>query len=66
MVVCSFAVSFSERQLITPEYPLVLKVAHTHAGYGKMRIQNSEQFADARSLVAVHDDYSTVEPFIDW
>mmetsp|Transcript_18103 Transcript_18103/g.45954 ORF Transcript_18103/g.45954 Transcript_18103/m.45954 type:complete len:412 (-) Transcript_18103:114-1349(-) len=52
--------------LITPDPPFVAKMAHCHAGYGKMKVDDQKQFEDLRSLVAVHGDYVTVEPFIDW
>jgi len=57
--------SFRE-MLITPEYPIVGKVGHAHAGYGKIKIKDSNEFHDFRSLCALHGDYVTVEPFIDW
>ncbi|ELR10890.1 Synapsin, ATP binding domain containing protein [Acanthamoeba castellanii str. Neff] len=52
--------------LITPDFPIVGKVGHAHAGYGKAKLNDSEAFADFRSLCALHGDYVTVEPFIDW
>ncbi|KAH3761572.1 synapsin II [Pelomyxa schiedti] len=50
---------------ITPSYPLVIKVAHPHAGYGKMRVENSQDFMDLGGIVAIRNDYCTAEPLID-
>jgi len=52
--------------VITPDYPLVAKVGAVHAGYGKIKCDNSRQFADFKSVVALHGDYITAEPFIEW
>jgi len=52
--------------LMTPDYPFVAKVAHVHAGYGKLKVENSTQFQDLRGLIAIHDDYVSVEQFIEW
>jgi hypothetical protein len=52
--------------LITPDLPFVVKVGGAHAGYGKIKITSSPMFDDVRSIVALHGDYSTAEPFIDW
>jgi len=52
--------------IITPDLPFVCKVAHTHAGYGKMKFENATQFADFRGLIAIHNDYVTAEPYIKW
>jgi len=52
--------------VITPSYPIICKVGHTHAGYGKMKFENAGDFADFRGLVAIHEDYVTAEPFIQW
>jgi len=52
--------------VITPDYPIVTKVGAVHAGYGKMKCENSRQFADFKSLCALHGDYVTAEPFIEW
>jgi len=52
--------------VITPDYPLVAKVGAVHAGYGKIKCDNSRQFSDFKSICALHGDYVTVEPFIEW
>jgi hypothetical protein len=43
-----------------------VQIGHAHAGYGKIKIDNGEVFSDVRSVVALHNDYVTCEPFIDW
>jgi glutathione synthase/RimK-type ligase-like ATP-grasp enzyme len=51
--------------LLNPGYPCVVKVGHVHAGYGKIKVDNSERFMDVRSLVVMHGDYCTAEEFIE-
>lgn len=31
-----------------------------------MKVTSESAFDDLRSIVAMHDDYCSVEPFIDW
>ena len=50
---------------ITPNYPIVVKVGHVHAGYGKMMLTNQSNFEDLSSIMAIHNDYSTAEPYLD-
>jgi len=52
--------------VITPDFPNVAKVGHAHAGYGKMKLKSAEEMSDFRSLCALHDDYVTIEPFVEW
>jgi hypothetical protein len=52
--------------LITPDLPFVVKVGGAHAGYGKIKITSAPLLDDVRSIVALHGDYSTAEPFVDW
>lgn len=35
-------------------YPIVVKVGHSHAGYGKIKMNNHHDFEDLRSLIALH------------
>jgi hypothetical protein len=49
----------------TPEYPIVVKVGHIHAGYGKMKLDTHESFQDLASIMALHDDYCTAERYMN-
>jgi Synapsin, ATP binding domain len=51
--------------LITPQYPLVVKAGHAHAGFGKMRLENHHDFADLRGLIAMTKFGCSAEPFLD-
>ncbi|ETO12671.1 synapsin [Reticulomyxa filosa] len=46
----------SEEMIITPQYPLVVKIGPGHAGFGKMLLQNHKQFGDFKSIVACTDE----------
>lgn len=52
--------------LITPDFPIVCKIGHAQSGYGKMKITNSSDLSDFRSVCGLHCDYITAEPFIKW
>ena len=41
------------------DLPLVAKVGHAEAGYGKMKVVSEEQISDLKSVLALNDDYST-------
>lgn len=58
----TFYPSFREMNF-HPEYPLVLKVGHVHAGYGKIKVENEDVFNDTTSILAINGNYSTAEPF---
>lgn len=50
--------------IIAPHFPNVAKIGHSHAGYGKMKLEDSEQFEDLLSVVALDDHYLSMESFI--
>eukprot|EP01111_Echinosteliopsis_oligospora_P011039 TRINITY_DN3541_c0_g1_i1.p1 TRINITY_DN3541_c0_g1~~TRINITY_DN3541_c0_g1_i1.p1 ORF type:complete len:295 (-),score=86.44 TRINITY_DN3541_c0_g1_i1:74-958(-) len=52
--------------IITPDFPLVGKIGHAHAGYGKMKIKSDEEIQDFKSIIAINNDYVTLEPFVQW
>jgi len=45
-------------------FPQVIKVSHAHRGMGKALLQNYDQFRDVATIMALHSDYCTTEPFI--
>ena len=59
--------SAAHTPLIAPALPLVAKVSNTHAGFGKARFGagKSDEFDDFRSVLALHTDYFTTEPFVE-
>ena len=42
-----------------------MKSSYTHAGYGKIRVKDYHDLDDIRPILALHKDYSALEPFID-
>lgn len=54
------------KKLIKPsEFPVVVKVSSTHAGFGKMRCNSSADLDDLLSILALNCDYFTIERFFD-
>jgi len=54
---------YSQMGFVPGSYPQVIKVAHVDAGMGKMKIDEHQQMLDARSIVGIHGDYATSEPY---
>jgi hypothetical protein len=53
----------TRQHIVCDSYPMVCKVGTSHAGYGKMRFKRSN-FSDFSTLLAMYNDYVTVEPFV--
>jgi ribosomal protein S6--L-glutamate ligase len=64
----SMSVALGERmlELVDPDFPAVLKVGNLHGGFGKMRVENEEQWTEARDLISLIAEYVTVEPYINY
>ena len=53
-------------ELHSGQYPCVVKVSNTHAGYGKMFLKSASDYDDLKSILALHEDYYTTEPMIEF
>lgn len=47
------------------QFPTVVKIGTAHAGFGKMKIRDAEDFEDFRSVAALQANYVVAEPFVD-
>ena len=56
--------AYPDNMVIFDKFPSVAKVSHAHAGMGKQKLENSTAFRDLSTVLALHNDYCTVEPFI--
>lgn len=57
--------SDSSEMITAPEAPFVIKYSFPHAGYGKIRVRDHQDFQDIRSIVAIDNHYCAAEPLID-
>jgi hypothetical protein len=57
--------SSNDQMILMDQFPSILKISHAHAGMGKMKVRNYEDFRDMSTVIALHGDYCTGEPFIE-
>jgi len=46
------------------QFPAIIKVSHAHAGMGKAKLENMGNLQDTATILALNQDYCTVEPYI--
>lgn len=47
-----------------PSFPCVIKTSGAHSSFGKVMVENPQKLREITSLIQLHNDYSTSEPFI--
>merc|ERR1719259_618785 len=52
-------------QVWTGGYPCVFKIGHAHGGLGKVKVENDAGFEDMKGVVAVSNQYCTIEKFVE-
>ena len=52
-------------QVWTGGFPCVFKIGHAHGGLGKVKVENDAGFEDIKGVVAVSNQYCTIEKFVE-
>eukprot|EP01120_Amphizonella_sp_Union-15-10_P017358 TRINITY_DN9615_c0_g1_i2.p1 TRINITY_DN9615_c0_g1~~TRINITY_DN9615_c0_g1_i2.p1 ORF type:complete len:320 (-),score=41.97 TRINITY_DN9615_c0_g1_i2:11-970(-) len=47
------------------QFPSVAKIGNTHAGYGKLMLNNASDYDDVQGVVSLNSQNFTVEPYIE-
>jgi len=46
------------------KFPAIMKVSHAHAGMGKAKLEDMGNIQDTATILALNQDYCTIEPYI--
>ncbi|SHF11883.1 ATP-grasp domain-containing protein [Chryseobacterium vrystaatense] len=60
------ATKTSQLKNLQRSFPFVVKVGNHHGGFGKSLVTSEEQWEELKDLLFIHQDYVTVEKFIDY
>ncbi|MDP9961885.1 ATP-grasp domain-containing protein [Chryseobacterium lathyri] len=60
------ATQTSQLKNLQMSFPFVVKVGNHHGGFGKSLVTSEEQWEELKDLLFIHQDYVTVEKFIDY
>lgn len=66
--VIPYSIAVGERLLekIQPPFPVVLKAGNYHAGFGKVKVDAPDAWAEISDFAFITEDYITLEPFVDY
>ena len=54
-----------EHLIKVKKFPSVIKVASSYSGYGKIIVKSQSDLEDVDSILHLHRDYYTIEPFVE-
>jgi len=60
------ATNLTQLKNLEMQFPFVVKVGNHHGGYGKSLVTSAEQWEELKDLLFIHQDYVTVEKFINY